>query len=148
MESPLRIFTLAVFVCLVTLFACQQKECKKPTVKRPINPNGDSELALLMRDMFDESDSLKQMVLEGKQLSGLKKYEEIHSAIPTDKDVSGPVFDAFAKNYIESIKALEASDSSAVFNFNNVVDQCMNCHTEFCPGPKKRIKQLYITPSK
>ena len=112
--------------------------------KHPINPNGDSELALLMRDMFEESDSLKQLVLDGKQLSGLTKYQEIHSAIPTDPDASGPMFEAFATSYIESIKALEASDSTTVFNFNNMVDQCMNCHTEFCPGPKKRIRKLYI----
>lgn len=133
-----------LLLLLLATSACQQKTCNKPKSKRPINPNGDSELALLMRDMFEESDSLKQLVIDGKALSGLKKYQEIHSAIPTDPDVTGPIFEAFAKNYIESIKALEASDSTAVFNFNRMVDQCMNCHTEFCPGPKKRIKQLYI----
>jgi len=126
------------------MFSCQQSTCDKPKKKRPINPNGDSELALLMRDMFEESDSLKQLVISGKELSGLKKYQDIHSAIPTDPTVTGPIFEAFAEAYIESIKALEKSDSSSVFKFNHMVDQCMNCHTEFCPGPKKRIKQLYI----
>ena len=138
---------------MASVISCQQKkECSTDVKQRPVNPNGDpstssgqgSELALLMRDMFTESDSLKQLVLESKQLSGLRKYQEIHSAIPTDPEITGPVFEAFAKNYIESIKALEASDSAAVFNFNHMVDQCMNCHTEFCPGPKKRIKKLYI----
>lgn len=118
--------------------------CKTETKRHPINPNGDSELALLMRDMFEESDSLKQLVVAGNQLSGLKKYEEIHSAIPTDPTVTGPVFEAFSLAYVNSIKELESSDSSTVFNFNKMVDQCMNCHTEFCPGPKKRIKKLYI----
>ena len=132
--------------CFLTLIsACSEKPVTdQKQEERPINPNGDSELALLMRDMFEESDSLKQLVLDGKQLSGLKKYQEIHSAIPTDPDASGPMFEAFATSYIESIKALEASDSTTVFNFNNMVDQCMNCHTEFCPGPKKRIRKLYI----
>lgn len=109
-----------------------------------VNPNGDSELALLMRDMFEESDSLKQLVVAGKQLYGLKKYQDIHSAIPTDPSVSGPIFKAFATSYIESIKAMEVTDTNSVIMFNKMVDQCMNCHTEFCPGPKKRIKQLYI----
>ena len=120
----------------------QQLAAKK---KRPINPNGDSELALLMRDMFEESDSLKQLVANGKQLTGLKKYKDIHSAIPTDPTVTGPVFESFAAAYISSIEALETADSASVFNFNHMVDQCMNCHTEFCPGPKKRIKKLYIS---
>jgi hypothetical protein len=132
-----------VFFLLLGLSSCSH-DAKEQAKKPSLNPNGDSELALLMRDMFTESDSLKQLVLDGKQLSGLKKYQEIHSAVPTDPDASGPMFEAFATSYIESIKALEASDSTAIFNFNNMVDQCMNCHTEFCPGPKKRIKKLYI----
>lgn len=131
-----------IVILIVGLAACgPQQESKK---QKPLNPNGDSELALLMRDMFEESDSLKQLVVDGKQLSGLKKYQDIHSAIPTDPTVTGPVFEAFAEAYIQSIKALETADSSSVFNFNHMVDQCMNCHTEFCPGPKKRIKKLYI----
>ncbi len=135
-----RLLTISIIVLAV---ACQQDEARKKT-KHPVNPNGDSELALLMRDMFEESDSLKQLVLEGKALSGLQRFEEIHSAIPTDPDVTGPVFEGFANSYIESVKTLESSDSTTVFNFNRMVDQCMNCHTEFCPGPKKRIKKLYI----
>lgn len=134
---------IAVLVGFLFL-SCSQNAPSRDVKTRPINPNGDSELALLMRNMFEESDSLKNLVLDGKNLSGLQKFEDIHSAVPTDPDVTGPVFEAFAQNYIESIKALETSDSSAIFNFNNMIDQCMNCHTEFCPGPKKRIKQLYI----
>jgi hypothetical protein len=128
---------LAIFI----LASCTERECKKP---QSINPNGDSELALLMRDMFTESDSLKQLIVNGQSLSGLKKYEDIHSAIPTDPTVKGPVFEAFAEAYINSLRELESDDSNSVFKFNTMVDQCMNCHTEFCPGPKKRIKKLYI----
>lgn len=139
----MRVLLLMNVVLLFVLGCADEKSCDKPK-QRPINPNGNSELALLMRDMFTESDSLKQLVMNGETLSGLRKYQEIHSAIPTDSTVRGPVFEAFAQNYIASIKALETSDSASVFNFNHMVDQCMNCHTEFCPGPKKRIKKLYI----
>jgi hypothetical protein len=152
MIKTLKYSAYIVAVAAMVQVGCgQKKECSK-AAQKPINPNGDpstgsgqdSELALLMRDMFEESDSLKQLVVDGQPLSGLKKFQDIHSAIPTDPDASGPVFEAFATSYIESIKKLEASDSTAIFNFNNMVDQCMNCHTEFCPGPKKRIKKLYI----
>jgi len=94
--------------------------------------------------MFSESDSLKQLVVTGKSLSGLKRFEDIHTAIATDPTVRGPVFDAFSDAYINAIKQLESSDSASVLKFNNMVTQCMNCHSKFCPGPKKRIKQLYI----
>lgn len=132
---------LVVFMILVVLGSCKQKECKKPA---SLNPNGDSELALLMREMFSESDSLRKLVTAGKPLSGLRKYETIHTAIATDPTVRGPIFDGFAAAYIESLKELESGDTASVARFNRMVDQCMNCHTQFCPGPKKRIKKLYI----
>ena len=135
---------VVTILLMLVVVACSQRNEPQET-KRPINPNGDSELALLMRDMFEESDSLKKRIMGGQSLSGLKKYEEIHSAIPTDPKVIGPVFKSFASAYIESIRKLESSDSSTVFNFNRMVDRCMSCHTEFCQGPKKRIKQLYIS---
>ena len=28
--------------------------------------------------------------------------------------------------------------------YSEVVDVCMTCHTQMCPGPKVRIKKLYL----
>ena len=137
--------SILVLLSIVALaISCQEKACKKPKSGNPINPNGDSELALLMREMFTESDSLRQLISEGKKISGLKRFREIHTANPTDSAVSGPLYTAFAKAYIQSIDKLETEDAATIFNFNNMVTQCMNCHTEFCPGPRKRIKKLYL----
>ncbi len=136
MKNLLLAITLLVSACT--------NQPTEQTDNGPINPNGDSELALLMREMFEEGMRIKKQVMDGEKPDGLKRFEEIHKAIPTDPKVPGPLFDSFATAYIESIKQLEESNSSTVFKFNSMVDQCMNCHTEFCPGPKKRIKQLYI----
>lgn len=112
---------------------------------RDLNPmQPDSELALLMREMFDDAILLKQQVKAGEELSGLKRFEEIHQAVPTDPEVRGPLFDAFAQAYIESVRVLEESESDPKKYFNNMVDNCMSCHTEFCPGPKMRIEKLYL----
>lgn len=130
---------------LLSLLAigCQSSP-EKPAQERPINPNGDSELALLMREMFEESDRIKLQIEAGEVPSGLQKFENIHSAVPTDSDASGPIFESMATAYLRLVRAIEAGDSSSVFRFNSMVDQCMNCHAEFCPGPMKRIKKLYI----
>ena len=135
---------VALFIGCSSNPQSEHENCAEPKGNQPIITNGDSELALLMRDMFEESDSLRHLIINGEQLSALKKYQDIHSAIPTDSTVKGAVFEAFAETYIASIKSLETADSSSVFKFNNMVGQCMNCHTEFCPGPKNRIKKLYI----
>ncbi|MFT4526756.1 MAG: hypothetical protein ACI85F_002936 [Bacteroidia bacterium] len=146
-RTSLSFVALSLLGVMIFSSCVEQKTDSQKTIKKEkvINPNGDSELALLMREMFDEGDRVKQQILAGEVPSGLKKFEIIHSAIPTDENASGPVFEGFATSYIQAIKALENSDSASVFKFNNMVDQCMNCHTEFCPGPKRRIKKLYIS---
>ena len=75
--------------------------------------------------------------------SGLTKYQEIYLAIPTDPDASGPMFEAFATlSNLSKHWKLQIQQPFSLLN--KMVDQCMNCHTEFCPGPKKRIRKLYI----
>lgn len=139
---------MRIGLCLLTIVllfsACAEKQCAPPAEGRPVNPNGDSELALLMREMFEDGERIKAQVEQGQTPTGLRDFASIHSAIPTDSTVRGPVFTAFAEAYLESVRQMEAADSASVFRFNRMVDQCMNCHTEFCPGPKKRIAKLYI----
>ena len=148
MNSSLPFRQLLSVAALGLLTACQPQQAEQQCAPRPINPNGDSELALLMRDMFDDGMRIKAQVEQGEQPSGLRDFADSHAAIPTDSTGKGPVFTAFAEAYLTAVKQLEADDSSAVFRFNRMVDQCMNCHTEFCPGPKKRIKKLYISEGK
>ncbi len=138
---------MRVLFCLIAVAcwsSCNESQQMEPVAERPINPNGDSELALLMREMFEDGERIKAQVERGEQPTGLRDFAVIHAAIPTDSTVKGPVFTAFAEAYLESVRQLEASDSSSVFRFNRMVDQCMNCHSEFCPGPKKRIRKLYL----
>ncbi|MCF8257491.1 MAG: hypothetical protein K9J06_08065 [Flavobacteriales bacterium] len=117
--------------------------CEAPQPK-DVNPNGSSELAILMREMFDDGERIKAQVQRGEEPTGLRDFAAIHAAIPTDSTVKTLVFTAFAESYLESVRQLEADDSTSVYRFNRMVDQCMNCHSEFCPGPKKRIRKLYI----
>ena len=45
---------------------------EKREVPAVINPNGDSELALLMRDMFEDGMRLKEQIAKGEQPDILK----------------------------------------------------------------------------
>lgn len=137
MKSPI---VLILAVALIALISCLGESSSE------MKSHGDerSELAILMREMFDQGLVLKGQVDRGEELTGLRRFEEIHSAIPTDPEVSGPLFDAFATSYLNSVSKLEESDSTKVEVYNAMVDQCMSCHTEFCPGPKRVIKKLYL----
>jgi hypothetical protein len=139
-----RFWTL-VFVWLVfATFSCSNNMEEQARVA-PLNPNGDSELALLMRQMAVDSDSIRAAVLSGKEHPVWNRLQQLHTATPTDSNVTGLVFDGFASAFINSVKEFEESDSLRVMHFNSVVDGCMHCHQEFCPGPMKRIAKLYIT---
>jgi hypothetical protein len=141
------VFGITMMLMVAMTWSCSTKRGERPTqVKKVnvINPNGDSELTLLMREMFTEGERIKYQIEAGEAPSGLKNFKSIHSAIPTTANASGPLFESFANSYLDAVKELEASDRVSFFKFNRMIDQCMNCHTEFCPGPKRKIKKLYI----
>lgn len=137
------------FLCFFLFFslACSNSSgvdgCE---LKKPINPNGESELALLMRDMASDAERMKEQIKKGEKPEVLKRFETIHSAVATEPDeVKNEKFKAFANAYLASIKSLKtATTEESKLIFNGLVETCMNCHTVFCPGPKMRIKKLYL----
>lgn len=142
---------------LVSLFfACNsetEKEVKKvvKTVKVVTSdaPNKDSELALLMRKMYLDADSIKQLIVtETGTISDdfIRELETVHTAKPTDPDVKTAEFDAFNISLINQAKAIQDNPNNQVEEFNLLVNRCIDCHQSFCPGPIKRIKKLRITP--
>jgi hypothetical protein len=111
------------------------------------NPNGDSELALLMRKMFEDGEDIKKLITnnEGNITEEyIAELEKIHTAIPTDANVKTPEFEAYTKLMIQEANLLFSNDSNRVQGFNNLVNRCIECHQSFCPGPIKRIKKLTI----
>ncbi len=138
-------------------FACSEQEkerqvektCEEETQVSAINPNGDSELALLMRNLSYETDSLKQLIMndEGNVSDEfIAELERVHTATPTDPTVKTAEFKAFNELLINQTKALqEATDAEAkTEQFNQLVNRCIDCHQVVCPGPIKRIKKLII----
>ena len=123
-----------------------KKECSSTTTTSPLNPNGDSGLALMMREMFDEGMRMKGQIQKGEQPEVFKQFEEIHSVSATEPEKqASPEFKAFARAYhqsLESLKSATAEDAKPLYN--NMVDACMTCHRSMCPGPMVKIKKLYI----
>lgn len=143
----------AILTTLLVLFylgACSQIDQKSSESDRPTpsqaNPNGDSELALLMREMFEESYEMKKLLQEGKKLPSIKKFEKIHTAVATEPEkAASEEYQLFAKSYQQLLQNLEnAKPEHRVESFNQVVTGCMNCHRALCPGPMVRIKKLYV----
>lgn len=154
-------FILIVFgIFSFFLFACHndyekdetscskdKKDCSKDVKISPINPNGDSELALLMRKMYTDSDSIKKLITNNEgniTQEYINELERIHTAIPTDENVKTPEFEAYTKLMIEQANMLFSSKENKTEGFNMLVNRCIECHQSFCPGPIKKIRKLTI----
>ncbi len=135
-------------------FACGSDETKviknlTPDIEATVNntPNDDSELALLMRQIYVDADSIKERIIRGEGTISrefIDELERVHSAIPTDPKVKTAEFDAFNKLLIAQAKVLQITEGNKIKAFNQLVNRCVDCHKSFCPGPIKRIKKLEL----
>ena len=111
------------------------------------HPNEDSELALLMRKMYHDADSIKQLIVneEGNiSQEYIDALERIHTATPTDADVKTPEFSAYTDLMINEANTLFSNETNKKEGFNRLVNRCVECHQSFCPGPIKKINKLKI----
>lgn len=133
------------------LIACNGGDEKKATdsaaaCKTSLNPNGDSELALLMRELAAFTDSVKQDLLNHRE-PRLKPADlsTILTAKKTDENIDKNIYDPFARSYIASVEFFyESKPEDRVRNYNDMVNVCISCHQNFCGGPIKRIQKLFI----
>ena len=149
---------LIILGCLFTasfFVACNQedKPIEETTQKEEIKEDvwqpemvAKSELAVLMRDMWDENMLRKKQLLNGQPVDSFpKSYYTVHSAVPTDPKVKTDIYASFADLYLAQMQQVnEAPDSIKVKAFNVMVETCITCHTEYCPGPIPTIKKLRI----
>ncbi|MEZ4960985.1 MAG: hypothetical protein R2830_14265 [Saprospiraceae bacterium] len=132
---------LAVFSILY-LLACTSEA----STSRPLNPNGDSELALLMRAMFEDGMKVKAQIQHGEKPTISVDFMKIYEAKPTDPVKMKPAeFKVLAQSYLQAVQALQAAAPGQVKGlYKGMVITCINCHNTICPGPKAKIKQLYL----
>jgi hypothetical protein len=111
-----------------------------------INPNGHSELALLMRGMQADMQAVKAALAAGQPVPALATpHARIRCAWPTTPSDRTPTFDALAQAYLARLPALEAP-GAGVAAYEAVLDGCVACHQQSCPGPLAAIQALRIAP--
>lgn len=107
-------------------------------------PNEDAPLALLMREIFSDMEEIKHSIERGDEIKAyLKKHSELLHARPTNPQVKTATFELMGSAYLESLKMLEESPKALLQdNFKMVIQTCLGCHQQYCPGPIKRINLL------
>lgn len=145
---------ILLLMIVAGIISCSSEDTSKDTTLalaeqsgkgKGANPNAASELAKLMRNMYDKGQAVKKQIQEGEPKLDIDLFQGIHTATATDPTVRTPEFDGFANAWQASMRELGGcQEGERPKMFNMMVDNCMSCHTAFCPGPKMRIKKLYI----
>jgi len=110
-------------------------------IKSTRNPNGDSELAVLMRQFVDDLREVRTLV-EAKQ--PVKKLLPVHRkmrcAWPTTPSERNEGFDTRAKVYLGAVRAFDEAPGQATYNA--IIAACISCHAQSCGGPLDFIDSM------
>jgi len=130
------------------LATCAEKDpanCPAPA-KSVINPNGDTELALLMRSLFDESLVMRQAIEAGNAPVFTYDPAAILTAHATEPEkAASPAYKSLGAAYIAATDALKnASPENRKSYYQGMVHSCIACHEQLCPGPTRKINRLFF----
>ncbi len=141
-------FIIVSFLFLI--ISCNQQEndshkdtsTEQKTIKDPNNPKP---MALMMRKLASNCDSMKAKINKGEIVYSLSfPIMPFWSAEPTDSSVLEPLFFDNAKQFQLAYQRLMQSESSQKENYTTLVNACIHCHTSYCSGPLKKIRKLTL----
>lgn len=133
-----------LFLALLALSSCGNEQGRANAKEGIKYPNQDAPLALLMREMFLDMEEIRISVEDGKAISTyIEEHKKLLTAKPTDSGVKTETYQSMGIAYLASLKQLENSIEEALSeNYKSLVNSCLACHNNFCPGPIKKINLL------
>jgi hypothetical protein len=105
------------------------------------NPNGDSELAVLMRDFVDDLREVRTKLDAGMPLEPLfPAHRKMRCAWPTKPSERDERYDNLAKGYLGAVRLFDEKPGKATYNA--IVQGCISCHSQSCGGPLDFIDSM------
>jgi cytochrome c556 len=138
-------------------FGCQQNAGEKASrntagekekTAKELEMYQPSELAQLMRRMYEENLALRDTLLAGKLPATFpKNFQRIHSAPSTSGEHEEATFKALAQRYTRHYDSLKKAPNprAAKAAYNGMVQTCAACHQNYCRGPLGKIKRMRIS---
>jgi len=123
----------------------QNKETSKKE-KEELDMYEASELALLMRDMYQKNLDLRQQIIDGEIPESFPEdFKTIHTADATEE--LNETFKSLAVQYIANMEAITQAKSpeEGIEAYNSMINTCASCHTIYCQGPLAKIKRMRIS---
>lgn len=120
-------------------------ETEEVTEEKDLMVNEPSELAMLMRSMYEKNLALKKEIKKGNIPESFPEdFLTIHTAKANEN--LNETFDALAKEYISNMEAITQAKTTeeGVEAYNAMVNTCASCHTIYCQGPLAKIRRMKI----
>lgn len=146
---------LAITLLAIVIHSCSNNEQKpvgteQDTTSQTANaikdPNQPKPMALMMRQMAANADSMKAKLLRGEKLDSLAfPFIRFYLVQATDESVKEPQFYENARIYQKAHKAIFDNPNEQIKQYNLMIQACIGCHENYCSGPLRRIKKMPIT---
>ena len=135
-----------IFIICLLLQACNSKNRRNELVKDELIMYEPSEMTILMRQIHEVNKLVKnQIIRKDTILTFPEEFTEIFSATLTDSTERDDEFVILAGSFIELQKmAFSTYSDSTIYNFNQSINNCVECHKTRCTGPIPEIKKLLI----
>lgn len=157
----MKVTRIISFVCIVLLFACNetQKESLKKEEGNPVDsvseeencapimdPNEVKPMALMMRVMAANADSMRSQLLRGEKLDSIRyPFLRFYLVEPTKPEVLEPQFYENARLFQSAYKQVfRVKKEEQIAAYNVAIGKCITCHESYCSGPLKRIRKFPI----
>jgi hypothetical protein len=109
------------------------------------DPNNTKPMALMMRQMAANADSIKSMIMRGEKPDSLRyPFIRFYLVEPTDPNVLQPQFFENARLFQNAYRDLMSAKADHKQYYNLMINACVKCHEQYCSGPLKRIRKLPI----
>jgi len=139
------------FALIVLIWGCKDKAEDQKVTTAPAKEGARfqmyemSEMASLMEQMFAYNTQLKERIVNKEPLGEYPvAFDKLHTAVLTEASDRDAFFNEEAVKFIAAQKMIYSDSLNAESRFNEMVGQCLECHSKKCGGPVPRIKKLLI----
>ena len=112
-------------------------------IETSYNPNGASELSVLMREMLDAMKERREVLMAGGVPKPFPDYTKMKCSWPTVPSDRSAKYDAMADNMLGAIEGFN-KDTTKSDAYQEIVRACVSCHQNTCPGPIRAIRPLAL----
>ncbi len=125
--------------------AAAQKDSVEACTQTIKDPNHPKPMALMMRILAANADSMRHELLRGEKPDSLRfPFVHFYLVEPTDPAVLEPQFFENARIFKQAYADVFKHTEDQKKYYNIMINGCIKCHESYCSGPLKRIRKFPI----